>query len=249
MCIVPYRLKVVADLNLSIEQKLLLKHDLHFSHKSHALMDFCKENHIVLLYVPARCTDVLQECDVVINSPFKAALKKCFRDWLDAKFNAHLAAGNTALTFKLTYGELKPLLPGWIDSAIAALRTPDMKETIARSFERDGCFGIMRSPDGILLGRERLAREEENVVVPDGEEVDVDHIDDMIAFDNEFENALLTAGEVVLEDDEEDKEKSDSDSENDESSESSEESCLSAKFGRWRRVPVPNTKYERNQLK
>ena len=117
-----------------------------------------------------------------------------------------------------------------------------MKETIARSFERDGCFGIMRSPEGILLGRERLAREGEIVLIPAGEEVDVDNIDDMITFDNSFEEDLLAAGEVVLDADREDEEKDDSEVD-DVSSESSEVSSLSAQFGRRRRTHVPNSRY------
>ncbi len=38
----------------------------------------------------------------------------------------------------------------------------------------------------------RLAREEEIVVVPDGEEVDVDNLDDMITFDDSFEEVKLS---------------------------------------------------------
>jgi len=43
-----------------------------------------EENSILPLYVPAKCTDLLQECDLVLNKPFKVALKAAFRDLSDA---------------------------------------------------------------------------------------------------------------------------------------------------------------------
>ena len=50
------------------------KIDLHYSHKTPAVLKLLKENHSVVLYVPGRCTDEMQKCDTVVNKPFKSCL-------------------------------------------------------------------------------------------------------------------------------------------------------------------------------
>ena len=182
---IPYRLRTIARLNLNDDQKMLVKLDLHYSHKTEALKRLCDENHIVLLYVPAKCTDILQECDVVLNGPFKAALKREFRDYLHERLAAHLAAGEAPNTFnpKLTYGQLKPQMPAWIQKAVATLKTDEMKATIAKSFKDDGLFGLMRDPAQILIVREQIDRDENIPAIPEGEEIDAVHVDDLIVVD------------------------------------------------------------------
>ena len=48
-----------------------------------------RQNNIYQLYVPASFTDILQECDVVINKPFINALRKGYRDHIDNLFRIH----------------------------------------------------------------------------------------------------------------------------------------------------------------
>jgi hypothetical protein len=208
--VVPYRLRTIARLGLLSDQKLLLKHDLHFTHKAEEILNFCNENHIVLLFVPAKCTDVLQECDIIINSTYKSALKRAFRDWLVQLFHEHLAAGKNAETFnpKLTYGALKPLMPEWLHSAWEALRTPEMKESIAKCFRDDGLFGTMRDP--LTIARIREQQDAVNVLstlnaVPAGVEVDEDRVEDIIAQDEDLEQEILWhLGDISLEQDDDD---------------------------------------------
>ncbi len=116
----------------------LLKHDLHFTHKDPRVLAFCTMHNICLLYVPAGCTDLLQECDTVVNKVFKTALKSAFRDHLYlkyAEYRAQVPAPHSALFRpKLTMGALKPHLCGFVEQGIAALRTPAMRATIAKAF-------------------------------------------------------------------------------------------------------------------
>ena len=37
--------------------------DLHYSHKDEAVLALLSENKIAVVFVPAKCTDVIQECD------------------------------------------------------------------------------------------------------------------------------------------------------------------------------------------
>jgi hypothetical protein len=82
---------------------------------------------------------------------------------------------------KLSFGELKPLLPKWIDDSDARLKTPEMKACIATCFKNDGCFGFMRDPDQISSVRASIDSAANPVVVvpvPAGEMVDADTVED-----------------------------------------------------------------------
>jgi len=43
------------------------------------------KNHIHLAWVPGGCTPLVQPLDVAINRPFKAALGKLWRDWMNTE--------------------------------------------------------------------------------------------------------------------------------------------------------------------
>ena len=93
------------------------------------MLEFMRQNNIYPLYVPAGCKDILQECDVVINKPFKNALRKGYRDHIDNLFRIHRESGAPATEFspKLTMGALRPFLTGFVQRGIEALKTPEMK--------------------------------------------------------------------------------------------------------------------------
>ena len=153
--IVPYKNNMIRNLGLPVNQVTILKHDLHFTHKDARVLQFLKDNFICPLFVPAGCTDVIQECDVVVNKPFKNAVRSAFRDHLNALFQAHLAKGlpSTEFSPKLTMGALKPHLTGFVQKGILALTTPEMRECIKNSFARNGCFEQMRSAQMQLIAQ------------------------------------------------------------------------------------------------
>lgn len=146
---IPYKNKVIADLGLPADSWSILKHDLHFTHKDASVLEYLKVNCIAPLFVPAGCTDVMQECDVVVNKPFKNAVRAAFRDHLDTLFRIHLAEGKPPIEFspKLTMGALKPFLTGFVEKGVLALKTPEMRTCIQNSFANDGRFALMRSPE------------------------------------------------------------------------------------------------------
>ena len=85
----------------------------------------------------------------MINKPFKNALRKGYRDHIDNLFRIHRESGApaTELSPKLTMGALRPFLTGFVQRGIQALKTPEMKACIQKSFATDGCFEIMRSDE------------------------------------------------------------------------------------------------------
>ena len=153
--IIPYRIQIIQQMNLPSDQKLLLKHDLHFTHTDEATKYFCEKNNIKCLCVPGRCTDELQECDTVINRPFKNGCKDGFVAYLHGIFQNHLtrcqglgmAEADIVGSFKpgLTIGLLKPLLPSFVMSGMARIKTVPMSETIRHAFAKHGRFEEIRN--------------------------------------------------------------------------------------------------------
>ena len=71
---------------LPANQHTILKHDLHYTHEDARVLEVLRAHNILPLFVPAGCTDVMQECDTVVNKPFKNAVKTGYRDHLDRLF-------------------------------------------------------------------------------------------------------------------------------------------------------------------
>ena len=80
--VIPDKDATIALLGLPVDQKAIVMHDLHYSHKDIKVLAFMKANNLLSLYIPAGCTDVMQTCDTVANKPFKVGLRAAFRDYL-----------------------------------------------------------------------------------------------------------------------------------------------------------------------
>jgi hypothetical protein len=205
--IIPYKNQVIAARGLPADQKTVLKHDLHYSHKSAALLQLLRDNNIIPMFVPARCTDVMQECDTVVNAPFKRVLRQAFRDYLHQTFNDYKAskpAGYDCSDWvpNLKCSELKPRLTGWVQAGIAYLRTPEMRACIQNAFQTDGCMAEIRSADRRMVYLEdamarlqalmaRMMEGEEGQVLdvmqpePADQQLDDDLVPDYVQFDGE----------------------------------------------------------------
>jgi hypothetical protein len=186
--IVPYRLSVINALGLPIDQKLLLKHDLHFSHKDVLTLAAMETHFIVPLYVPANCTDVIQECDTVVNKPYKNGLKTAFRNYMHSKFNEYVQMNpdnRAGWKADLRMSTLKPLITDFVLAGVAVLRTPDMSETICNAFVNHGEFAQMRSAARQEEARaaRALAAPGPGIAVPAEEEVDEDDAEGDIEVD------------------------------------------------------------------
>jgi DDE superfamily endonuclease len=159
--IIPYKNRKILELKYPESQVTILKHDLHFTHKDESILALMRDNNIFPLFVPAGCTDIMQECDTVVNKPFKNGVRECYRDHMNDLLKKHRESGKEASTFnaRLTMSALKPHVTRFVLNGIAAISTPEMKVTIARAFANDGLFAYMRSPE--VQQAIRSKREEE----------------------------------------------------------------------------------------
>lgn len=146
--IIPYKTAKIVELGLPVDQATIVKHDLHYSHKDPEVLQLLRDNRIFPVFVPGRCTDVLQECDTVLNAPFKKEVRACFRNYLHAEFDSHVANNPDAdpllWTPTLTGSVLKPQITGWVLTALTSLRTDAMRATIREAFRNDGCMTEIR---------------------------------------------------------------------------------------------------------
>jgi hypothetical protein len=141
--------RVVAERNLPETQHCLVKLDLHYSHFDEDVLNFMSTHRMMPLFVPAGCTDQLQECDTVLNKPFKQGVKAAFRDHLHHAFTEHVNAGHEPNLWapKLTTGALKPFIVTFVEAGIACVKKDAFAETIKNAFNRDGHFQVMRSAE------------------------------------------------------------------------------------------------------
>ena len=123
-----YRLEPTAS------QHTILKHDFHHTHKDARVLEVPKAHNILPLFVPAGCTDVVQERDTVVNKPG-------YRDHLDRLFQIFVDGGNNSAFWqpKLTLGALKPYITSWVALGVQALKTPEMRLTIKNACDKRSC--------------------------------------------------------------------------------------------------------------
>ena len=101
----------------------------------------------MVLFVPGACTDEVQECDTVLNKPFKGGVKDGFRNYLHGQYDEWKAAGKDPNAWTPLFGmeQLKPRVTSWVEEGLKRIRTPAMKATLIDAFKRDGRFGEIRS--------------------------------------------------------------------------------------------------------
>ena len=214
--IIPYKNKVITRLRLPIDQWMILKLDLHYSHFAPDVIKFMKENHIAPLFVPAACTDVLQECDLVMNKPFKMGVKSAFREYIHRCFDEYLLIpDNSPALFrpKLGMTELKPQMVKFVETGLAALKNLAFTACIAQAFAVNGCFAEMRS--SARQTQASIAVNAKQVQVARLiQDVEMDDVDDVDAFTG-FEDTLTWLNPLTEVADDESSDNSDSDRDND----------------------------------
>jgi hypothetical protein len=171
--VMPKKEEVIRRLGLPVDQKMILKLDLHYSHKTPAVLALMRQMNILPLFVPAGCTDIMQECDTVINKPFKNGMKGEFRDHLHRDFEKFCRDNPEKRPSEwapnLNMSGLKPLIVSFVEAGLRALETPEMKATITKAFAEDGRFREIRGEEMQSAARVELLIEAVNelVFVPD----------------------------------------------------------------------------------
>jgi len=176
--LISYRQRTIAQLGLNPDQKMILILDLHYSHKDAAVLALLKSNNIIPIFIPAGCTDLHQICDVIINKSYKNGVTLGFVDYVSNLFIVWInqANNNPDTIFMLNFAGsvMKPEIPNFVARGINALKTDVMKSAIAKCFREEGLLNIARKEETYQRAVTALARNVDEVVVPDEVEAEED---------------------------------------------------------------------------
>jgi hypothetical protein len=150
-----YRVAQAKTLDLPHDQPLIWLIDCWSVHKSEEFLTWVKTKHpqILILFIPANCTAVLQPADIIIQRPLKHAFMLQFNSWTMDNINKQLEKGDEVfLDFKMS--AIKPLLCSWLHKAwLHVFEKQDMivkgwrQAGLLRSFEKT--FQIEAMKDNI----------------------------------------------------------------------------------------------------
>ena len=91
--IVPYVTEKRKQLQLGESHPALLIFDAFFGQSRDTVSDALEENKILVVKVPAKCTDRLQPLDLSVNKPAKDFLCNKFSTWYAALVQKEIDAG------------------------------------------------------------------------------------------------------------------------------------------------------------
>lgn len=158
--IIPFKSFVLTKLGLDPEVEwFLLVHDCHWSHLHQDIIDFLKENRIANLYVQAGCTDLRQVLDVTVNRVFKFNMAKEYQLWMVQDFEQ---SGSDFEHWKpdTSMVNLKRIIHRFVQRGVDACSTPQMEESIKKTFANQAKFEVMRSAEMQARARQMIADEE-----------------------------------------------------------------------------------------
>ena len=140
--ILPFKTATIERLNLPQDQKMVLILDLHYSHKSPAVLALLRANNIIPVFIPAGCTDLHQLCDVILNKSYKNGVKDAFVDYLSEQFRIWADTPdrdiiNDVFTINLALSVMKPLIPSFVGRGLAAISAEHMIEPIRTTFQEN----------------------------------------------------------------------------------------------------------------
>ena len=126
--------------NIPVLTPALLIMDVFKAQIDKQFIQHCKDNGILLAYIPSRCTDMLQPMDVSVNKIFKHHYKKEFADWHAGQILQKLSLGtppeNVMIDVKMS--TVKPLAAQWIIKAWSEISP----EIVKLGFEKSGIASV-----------------------------------------------------------------------------------------------------------
>lgn len=80
-------------LGLPMDHPSLLVWDVHYSHRCSEILEYLTFNNVLVAFIPANTTDLLQPMDVAVNRPFKSALRDQFTHWYSEQLVLEMNGG------------------------------------------------------------------------------------------------------------------------------------------------------------
>lgn len=116
--------------------------DVYSSHRDQTLLDRLakKYPYLIILFIPATCTSMLQPLDVGFNYDFKSIITALACAWLSLNVSRQLTSGVApeAVTVPHTKGELVAPFCSWLAAACRKMNTADRRHGTLRAWEKTG---------------------------------------------------------------------------------------------------------------
>ena len=115
--IIPYVQQRRIDLELPSEQAALAMFDIFKCQRTEEVAALLEENNIIVVPIPANCTDRLQPMDLSINKAAKEFMRSRFREWYATEVQKQLEDRTTQVSpVNLRMSTMKPLGVQWFVS-------------------------------------------------------------------------------------------------------------------------------------
>ena len=121
--IIPYVVKMRTTLKLPQSQSALVIFDHFEGQLTPRVQAALDSNDILIVDVPANCTDHLQPMDLSINKAFKDHMKASFQTWYAQQVCLQLQQKQLHKTVDLRLSVVKPLSANWIMAAFAHVQS------------------------------------------------------------------------------------------------------------------------------
>ena len=125
---IPYRARVVKELYLDPNQKIILIIDLHYSHKDECVLNLCKN--LISMH---------QVCHAILNKSYKSGVSNGFIDYVS---NLHSVFVNVPeynedaiFTLNFANSTMKPKKSEFVARGIQALKTENMRYAMIQCFK------------------------------------------------------------------------------------------------------------------
>ena len=116
MIILPYVQCKRKELKLSSDQPVLAIFDVFKGQQTESVLKLLEENNILVVSVPASCTDRLQSMELSVNKSVQEFLQSKFSDWHSEQVQDQLSKGREMTPVDLKVSTLKPLGACWLVS-------------------------------------------------------------------------------------------------------------------------------------
>ena len=114
--ILPYVEGKRKELELSVDQPALAIFDVFKGQQTEGVLKILEENNILVVSVPANCTDRLQPMDLSVNKSVKEFMRSKFRDWYSDQVQDRFNEENEITPVDLKMSTMKPLSARWLVS-------------------------------------------------------------------------------------------------------------------------------------
>lgn len=130
---------MLAKHELPINTKMVVYFDCWKVHKSTALLEWLKATYlwVIILFVPAGCTGILQPCDVGLQRIYKYHIKLAAVQYFQETVQAQLQSGTPPADIRImdNIGKLRNQTATWVLAAIRYLQDPARKGLVPTAWK------------------------------------------------------------------------------------------------------------------